>query len=108
MSQSLSPLSTSSWQTGDLAALQRYTAALHHLVEVAAGEGAQNGGGLHNEDEVPVYEGPVQMGMLLGQVEAQVHQGARHNGHVGERHCHVGFEACDPTPRQAGCLPYQT
>lgn len=55
-------------------------------VDVGAEDGAQDGGRLHDEDEVPVDQGPVAQRVPAPQVDRQVGQRASHDGDVGQRH----------------------
>lgn len=74
--------------------------AMGYLVQVAPQQGAQDGGGLHDQDEVPVNQRPVEVRVPARHVEGEVGDGAAHDGDVGERHRRVGREACTKhTPR---------
>jgi hypothetical protein len=65
-----------------------------HLVEVSAEQRSQDSGGLHGQDDVPVYEGPVEVGVAPAHVEYEVGDGPAHNRDVGQRHGRVGGKSC--------------
>ena len=57
------------------------------LVKVGPQDGAEDGGRLHGQHEVPVHDRPVcRQRVALDQVEREVDERAAEDGGVGERH----------------------
>ena len=74
-----------------------------HLVDVASEQCPQNGGGLHDHDQIPVNERLVAVRVPPIRVEHEVCQRTAHDRHITQRNRIVGLKAWTGRNIHLGC-----